>query len=153
MLGQNHTKINLAAADRKIGRQKEALEALKQALDIAIPDQVYMPFVENFDFTLSMLEELYRQGIYPKDISKIIELSLKYEKAVKKIRQTHLTEYKPALAVREIEIAKLAAEGFSNREIGEKLFITHNTVKTELKRVFEKLGINSRVLLKQYFDV
>lgn len=153
LLGQIHTYIYLAAANRKIGRQKEALEALKLALDIAMPDQVYMPFVENWDYIQYMLEEMYGQGICPKDIARIKELSGRYRKSVEQIKQSYFSENKPSLSIRELEIAKLAAESFSNREIGEKLFITQNTVKTELKRVFEKLGINSRVLLKLYFDV
>jgi LuxR family maltose regulon positive regulatory protein len=71
---------------------------------------------------------------------------------VAQIIKVYQDDNKPALAEREIEIALLAAEGFSNKEIGETLFITANTVKTTLKRVFEKLEINSRALLKTYFD-
>jgi DNA-binding CsgD family transcriptional regulator len=46
---------------------------------------------------------------------------------------------------REHEILKLIAEGLSNREIGERLFVSENTVKTHSSRVFEKLGVNRRV--------
>lgn len=71
--------------------------------------------------------------------------------AVEGMIQTHFTESKPELAGRELQIARLAAEGLSNKEIGERLFISENTVKTMLKRVFEKLNIKSRVLIKHYF--
>jgi len=42
------------------------------------------------------------------------------------------------------------AQGLSNGEIGAQLFITENTVKTMMKRIFEKLNINSRAMLRQY---
>jgi NarL family two-component system response regulator LiaR len=45
---------------------------------------------------------------------------------------------------RELEILQLIAEGLSNREIGEKLFISENTVKTHSSRLFEKLGARRR---------
>jgi LuxR family maltose regulon positive regulatory protein len=51
-----------------------------------------------------------------------------------------------------MEIALLAAEGLNNREIGERLYISTNTVKTALKGVFEKLNVNSRALLKQSLE-
>ena len=46
---------------------------------------------------------------------------------------------------REHEILVLIAGGLSNREIGERLFVSENTVKTHSSRVFEKLGVNRRV--------
>lgn len=49
------------------------------------------------------------------------------------------------LTPREHEILGLIAQGLSNREIGEKLFVSENTVKTHSSRVFDKLGVNRRV--------
>lgn len=45
---------------------------------------------------------------------------------------------------REHEILGLIAEGLSNREIGEKLFVSENTVKTHSSRLFQKLGVGRR---------
>lgn len=45
---------------------------------------------------------------------------------------------------REHEILGLIAAGLSNREIGEKLFVSENTVKTHSSRLFEKLEVNRR---------
>ena len=45
---------------------------------------------------------------------------------------------------RELEILELIAQGMSNREIAEKLFVSENTVKTHSSRVFEKLGARRR---------
>lgn len=152
LLGQIHTYIYVAAANKQIFRQKEALAALKQSLDIAMPDKVYMPFVENCDFIKPLLEELYNEGTYREDIAKILEQYSSYKKAVEHINRTYFAEDKPQLSQREEEIARLASEGLSNRQIGEKLFISENTVKKHLKGVFEKLGVGSRSLLMQHFD-
>jgi DNA-binding NarL/FixJ family response regulator len=45
---------------------------------------------------------------------------------------------------RELEVLVLIAEGMSNREIAEKLFVSENTVKTHSSRVFDKLGAKRR---------
>jgi DNA-binding CsgD family transcriptional regulator len=49
------------------------------------------------------------------------------------------------LTPREHEILSLIAEGLSNREIGERLFVSENTVKTHSSRLFEKLQVKRRV--------
>jgi DNA-binding CsgD family transcriptional regulator len=46
---------------------------------------------------------------------------------------------------REHEILQLIAEGLSNREIGERLFVSENTVKTHSSRLFDKMSVNRRV--------
>jgi DNA-binding CsgD family transcriptional regulator len=51
------------------------------------------------------------------------------------------------LTAREAQIARLAAEGLSNREIGEQLFISHRTAGYHLGHVFTKLGVSSRAQL------
>jgi DNA-binding CsgD family transcriptional regulator len=55
-----------------------------------------------------------------------------------KLKETGITP-------REHEILGLIAAGLSNREIGERLFVSENTVKTHSSRLFEKLGVNRRV--------
>jgi len=45
---------------------------------------------------------------------------------------------------RELEILSLVAEGLSNREIAERLFVSENTVKTHCSRAFDKLGARRR---------
>jgi DNA-binding CsgD family transcriptional regulator len=48
------------------------------------------------------------------------------------------------LTAQELQIAQLAAEGLSNREIGQKLFVSPRTVSTHLYRIYPKLGISAR---------
>ena len=152
LLGQIYTYIYMAAANKQIFRQKEALAALTHALDLSMPDKVFMPFVENCDFIMPLLEELSRKGVRREDITNILDLYKTYGSSVGKIIREHFNGDKPSLTEREMEVAKLAAAGLSNKEIGESLFISQNTVKTQLKSVFEKLCVNSRALLKQYVN-
>jgi DNA-binding CsgD family transcriptional regulator len=58
-----------------------------------------------------------------------------------------------ALTSAEASVARLAAEGKTNREIADTLFISPHTVNTHLRRVFDKLGINSRVYLTKMVAV
>ncbi|MGH3405155.1 MAG: helix-turn-helix transcriptional regulator [Streptosporangiaceae bacterium] len=51
------------------------------------------------------------------------------------------------LTPQELQIAKLAADGLSDREIGQQLYISHRTVGYYLHRIFPKLGITSRAQL------
>jgi two-component system, NarL family, response regulator LiaR len=48
------------------------------------------------------------------------------------------------LTRRELEVLQLMAEGLSNREMAERLFISENTVKTHCGRLFDKLGAGRR---------
>jgi DNA-binding NarL/FixJ family response regulator len=52
------------------------------------------------------------------------------------------------LSPQELQIAQLAAEGLSNREIGEQLYLSHRTVESHLYRLFPKLGVTSRAQLR-----
>ena len=48
------------------------------------------------------------------------------------------------LTPQELRIAQMAADGLSNREIGQQLYLSHRTVSSHLYRIFPKLGVTSR---------
>jgi DNA-binding NarL/FixJ family response regulator len=51
------------------------------------------------------------------------------------------------LTAQELQIVQMAAAGLSNREIGQRLFLSRRTVESHLYRVFPKLGVTSRAQL------
>ncbi|MEV4350450.1 AAA family ATPase [Actinoplanes sp. NPDC049596] len=48
------------------------------------------------------------------------------------------------LTPQELQIAQMAADGLTNREIGQRLYLSHRTVSTHLQRIYPKLGVTSR---------
>ena len=52
-----------------------------------------------------------------------------------------------SLTAQELQIARLAAEGLSNREIGERLYLSHRTVGSHMYRIFPKLEVTTRAQL------
>ncbi len=51
----------------------------------------------------------------------------------------------PRLTERELEVLKLVAKGLNNRDIGQELFISENTVKNHVRNILEKLHLHSRM--------
>ncbi|GAA1868932.1 helix-turn-helix transcriptional regulator [Asanoa iriomotensis] len=74
------------------------------------------------------------------------------DRARAELRATGETRRKPmdalaTLTPQEQQIARLAAEGLSNREIGERLFLSPRTVSTHLYRIYPKVDVSSRAEL------
>jgi DNA-binding CsgD family transcriptional regulator/tetratricopeptide (TPR) repeat protein len=61
--------------------------------------------------------------------------------------RSRMPENRDLLSPQELQIALMAAEGLSNREIGQRLFLSHRTVGSHLYRAFPKLGITNRAEL------
>src|SRR5712691_1558701 len=57
---------------------------------------------------------------------------------------------KPLLSDREKQVVQLVAQGYRNREIGQELFISDQTVKHHLHNIFDKLGVSDRLELALY---
>lgn len=70
--------------------------------------------------------------------------------AFKKTSDSGVRREKPLLSPREREIVQLVAQGYRNREIAEKLFISEQTVKNHLHNIFDKLGVSDRLELALY---
>jgi DNA-binding NarL/FixJ family response regulator len=55
-----------------------------------------------------------------------------------------------ALAKREADVARLIADGLSNKQIGARLFISERTVDSHVRSILNKLGVSSRVQIARW---
>ena len=85
-----------------------------------------------------------RDGFDALGSAKLAEIARQELRASGETSRRRVPETWDQLTPHELQIATLAAEGLSNREIGQQLFISHRTVGYHLHRVFPKLGITSR---------
>jgi DNA-binding NarL/FixJ family response regulator len=58
-----------------------------------------------------------------------------------------------SLTAQEVQIAQLAAGGLTNKQIAERLFLSHRTVGAHLYRIFPKLGVSSRAGLRDALSI
>ena len=138
-----HLHIQLAAALDQLGRRRQAEAELQAALELALPDGIVMPFAENCDYITSQLRELQKRGLYPEQIDEILALAMRYRESKQKILRALWGENEDhGLSQRELEVARLAAQRLTNREIGDALHLAEGTVKNHLKHAYDKLGIS-----------
>jgi DNA-binding NarL/FixJ family response regulator len=56
----------------------------------------------------------------------------------------------PVLTARELEVLKLVATGMTNKDVGDQLYISENTVKNHVRNILEKLHLHSRMEAVMY---
>ena len=138
--------ILLAVAKRNNNDFFEARKYLGEALDMALKDKVYLPFAQYPDMEDFLFESAcpeYMKG----GIETLVDLCKRQKAGVNKIRKTILKEKSP-LTPREREIALLAKERFSAKEIADKLYISEMTVRATLRNVYSKLDIHTKSELR-----
>ena len=75
-------------------------------------------------------------------VEKVVVREIPVREAAFVLNQRKLEELE--ITPRELEILQLIAQGLSNREIAERLFVSENTVKTHSSRLFDKLSARRR---------
>jgi ATP/maltotriose-dependent transcriptional regulator MalT len=130
-----------ALAFQAKGEAAEALASLEQALTLAEPEGYVRIFTAEGKPMIEMLSKLNNKNLnpYTKRILALLEPP-RYGLSSPVIPQP-LVE---PLSVRELEVLCLIAQGLSNQEITQKLFISLSTVKGHNLRIFAKLQAKSR---------
>ena len=133
-----HIRLQTAAAYEALGKRTEAQALLDRALQDALPDQLVMPFVENYRYLQALLAAV-PLGPSADFLHRIQTLGDAWE-----ARRSVPEPAAPpaALAVltgREMEITRLIAAHMSNREIAERLVLTPGSVKQYINQIYSKL--------------
>ena len=146
-----YTYIYIAMANNALENYEKAYKMIKVALDTAKSNNLIIPFVENFEFIGELLDKISVEATYSAFIKEIKSLSKKYLSGKKSIEKNSKSKENYGLTSRELDVAKLAAQRLSNKEIAAKLFIAESTVKSNMKIIFSKLNISSRQDLSKFF--
>src|SRR5229473_1936824 len=116
-------------------------------LDLRMPDKDGLAVLEEVNFD-SLVKSIHR--VYGGEIWLDNRMTAEVMKAFAKSSDNGPRRDKPLLSDREKEIVQLVAQGYRNKEIGEKLFISEQTVKNHLHNIFDKLGVSDRLELALY---
>ena len=125
----------------QLGQEEGAYQDFRQALAMAESENCIMPFIEyssGMTALYSQLPQQLKDRPFVKTILQNIELGDDEGK------NQAFAQARSVISQRELGVLKLIAQGMSNQEIAEKLFISLHTVKTHARRINSKLAVKSR---------
>jgi LuxR family maltose regulon positive regulatory protein len=134
-------QIQLALVYRARGRRQPALQALTGAMELAEPEGYVQIFIDEGEALAGLIRDVSLDyagrllAAFPRAEAGPVEV-------------TDVRRRAPALfgdlSPREVEVLRLVAEGLSNKEIAQRLYISLRTVKYHTGNIFAKLNVNSR---------
>lgn len=136
-------------------RVEQALTTLEAAVTLAAPGKWIRPFIEPGPPMEEMLRQLQTKEValdfiepllaaLEKSASGVPPVSLANPAPLPNALSSAMQTLTDPLTKRELEILALLAKHLYNREIAEKLYISPETVKTHLKKIYEKLAVDNR---------
>ena len=136
LLPQVYFHIYCAIAYEKLGNTEEAVQQLQEAIDLAMPDRVYLPFAEMYADIKFLLLQVVIGGEGRKEIEKLAHAFMDSENE------------RVTLTPREQEIQALLKENLTNKEIAERMGLSPNTVRNAISAMLRKYGFKTRVQLR-----
>lgn len=143
-----------AAALHALGGRARAVQQVSDALALAAPGGFIRLFIDGGAPVYRLLCEARARGIMPAYTGRLLAAFQAEQRAaavdaepyrlrpqLQPAESEHLTE---PLSERELEVLRLIAEGLSNQEISERLFLALSTVKGHNRNMFDKLGVQRR---------
>lgn len=130
----------------KQGKAEQAMPHLELALELGQPGGFMFPFLELGHPMAELLQRLPRQSGNAAFVEQILsalgEVEVTAEVDIKADRANQ-SPVEP-LTNRELDILELLAQRLQNKEIAARLFVSTETVKTHLKHLYQKIGVNNR---------
>jgi LuxR family maltose regulon positive regulatory protein len=127
------------------GEKDKAVQLLGDALAVAELGGFIRIFVDEGIPMAQLLSEAAARGIMPDYTAKLLAVFEAEEQTSE--GKSYLPPAQPLiepLSQRELEVLQLIAEGLSNREISERLYLALDTVKSHNRNIFSKLGVKNR---------
>jgi DNA-binding CsgD family transcriptional regulator len=151
---QNHyfalrVATHLSVVRLSANQVTEALSGFRSVLNVSAPAGIYQTILDEGprvgDLLTAFQENAERRGnsgkLMPYVATLIAGWRLRYQSQVEPAPRSATAE---ALSAREGDILKLIAQGLSNKEIARTLTITPETVKSHVKHIFIKMGVEKR---------
>lgn len=125
----------------QLGEENEAIKDFRMALSKAEKEDCVFPFIEYSSGMSSLYQKLPQHLVQGPFIERVLQhVDIDHEEG----HNRAFAQVKSIISQRELGVLKLIAQGHSNQEIADKLFISLHTVKTHARRINSKLGVKSR---------
>lgn len=142
---QLKTMVLQAAVHHSNGEKDKALQVLRGALARAEPGGFIRVFVDEGLSIAQLVSEAAFQGTKPDYIGKLLAaFEEKNQKSQDGSDSSPVQSLIDPLSLRELEVLRLLAQGLSNREISQRLFLALSTVKGHNRIIFDKLQVQRR---------
>jgi len=125
------------------GNADDARRAIESALKASAPRGYFRLFLDEGGLLRPLLESTLR-GLKDRDLIAYVKRLLEAMPGESVDKPKAAAE--AVLSEREIEVLRLLADGMSYKEVGEKLFLSLNTVQFHVKSIYRKLTVNNRTL-------
>lgn len=122
--------------------RQSAITILKNAMDLAAVEEYVFPFINYYEH----LSELYQDLLNKKELSKFLVTQIVDINNEGTSHMVHKFKGNSSdiLSQREMEVLELLAQGYSNQDICDKLFLALSTVKGYNRSIFDKLEVKRR---------
>jgi LuxR family maltose regulon positive regulatory protein len=130
-------------AFQALGDIDQALYCLGHALSLAEPEGFVRVFADKGEPMARLLYQAAERRIAPEYAGRLLAAFPAVEPAPTALSRPSPEMIEP-LSEREREVLLLIAEGLSNREIAQRLFLSLSTVKVHTYNIYGKLGVHSR---------
>jgi LuxR family maltose regulon positive regulatory protein len=133
-----------AVAYYVLGEVDTAMQVLDDALTLAEPGGFIRIFVDEGLPMAQLLSEATARGIMPDYMDKLLAVFEAERPTGEDKPYLSLQSFIEPLSQRELEVLQLIAEGLSNHEISQRLFLALSTVKGHNQKIFDKLQVQRR---------
>ncbi|MCL4559957.1 MAG: tetratricopeptide repeat protein, partial [Chloroflexi bacterium] len=136
--------ILMALAYQATGSVDLAVDALERSLKLAEPEGYVRVYIDEGPPMIKLLREAARRGIKKQYCNRLLSTFQQEDRILEHASGEDQTGLVEPLSGRELEVLQLLAEGCTNREVGERLYLSLSTVKGHISNINGKLDARNR---------